>query len=239
MGGSCPTKVTPATNEPADEQPQANEHAEEQPQAAHNPKIARPASNEHAQANEPADEQPQATLSRYNDIDAIEDFAAEGDVGFVYASYYLELAAQGGRFPRRQEVPPHAVVGKAALKRMADEVRAWRKLLAEHKDEPWLAFQMRFPPFVVVSYAWLSREHPDPDGKQLREVLAPTIEWYMAERAKLIKKSHGAAARLDAPFTAEGVDFAIFVDYCGLWQHERTPVQAASFGRGLEGMVSR
>ena len=190
-----------------------------------------------------ADEQPQAALTRYNDIDAIEAFAAEGDVGFVYASYYLELAAQeGGRFPRRQEVPPHAVVGKAALKRMADEVRAWRKLLAEHKDKPYLAWAMRFPPFVVVSYAWLSREHPDPDGKQLREVLAPTIEWYMAERARLIKKCHfegliGAAARLDAPFTAEGIDFAIFVDYCGVWQHERTPVQAASFGRGLGGMV--
>ena len=177
-------------------------------------------------ANEP--EQPQAALTRYNDIDAIEAFAAEGDVGFVYASYYLELAAQGGRFPRRQEVPPHAVVGKAALKRMAAEVRAWRKLLAEHKDKPYLAWAMRFPPFVVVSYAWLSREHPDPDGKQLREVLAPTIEWYMAERARLIKESGyerrlGDDARLDAPFTAEGVDFAIFVDYCGLWPHERTP----------------
>ena len=110
------------------------------------------------------------------------------------------------------------------------------------KDKPHVAWAMRFPPFVVVSYAWLSREHPDPDGRQLREVLAPTIEWYMAERARLIKESLfeddiGAAARLDAPFTAEGVDFAIFVDYCGLWQHERTPVQAASFGRGLGGMV--
>ena len=45
-------------------------------------------------------------------------------------------------------------------------------------------------------------------------VLAPTIEWYMAERARLIKESFferaiGDAARLDAPFTKEGVDFAI------------------------------
>ena len=186
---------------------------------------------------------------RYNDIDAIEEFAAEGDVAFAFASYYLELAAQGGRFPRRQEVPQHAVVGKAALKRMADEVRAWRKLLAQHADKPHVAWAMRFPPFVVISYAWLSKEHPDPDGRQLREVLAPAIEWYMAERARLTQESLyeeeigpaapnqiGPAARLDAPFTAEGVDFAVFVDYCGLWQHERTSEQGASFARGLGGM---
>ena len=44
---------------------------------------------------------------RYNDIDWIEAFAAGGDVAFVYGSYYLELAGQeGGRFPRRQDVPP-------------------------------------------------------------------------------------------------------------------------------------
>ena len=203
--------------------------------------VAAPAVAANEQA---AEEQPQADLTRYNNIDSIEAFAAEGDVGFVNASYYLELAAQGSRFPRRQEVPPHAVVGKAALKRMADEVRAWRKLLAEHAGKG-LEFAMRFPPFVVVSYAWLSKEHPDPDGRQLREVLAPAIEWYMAERARLIKgwegydyyeSRLGPAARLDAPFTAEGVDFAIFVDYCGLWQHERTPEQDASFRRGLGSM---
>ena len=32
----------------------------------------------------------------------------------------------------------------------------------------------------------LSKEHPDPDGRQLKEVLAPAIEWYMSERAKYI-----------------------------------------------------
>ena len=192
----------------------------------------------------PAPDALSTSLSRYNDIDAIEAFAAEGDVKFVRASYFLELAEQGGRFPRRQEVPPRALVGRAAFKRMADEVRAWRKILAEYADTMYaadLAHAMRFPPFVVVSYAWLSKEHPDADGRQLREVLAKAIEWYMSERAKLIKGSYyeqfiGAAARLDAPFTAEGVDFAIFVDYCGLWQNERTEEQQASFGRGLAGM---
>ena len=63
-------------------------------------------------------------------------------------------------------------------------------------------------PFVVISYAWLAREHPDADARQLREVLAPAIEWYMSERARLIKgfegfdlyaHAIGDAARLDAP----------------------------------------
>ena len=79
--------------------------ADEQPQAALTPKLT-PAADEQPQANEPADEQPPAALTRYNDIDAIEAFAAEGDVGFVYASYYLELAAQeGGRRLRLRGQP--------------------------------------------------------------------------------------------------------------------------------------
>ena len=57
-------------------------------------------------------------------------------------------------------------------------------------------------------------------------MLAPAIEWYMSERAKYIKGDnvwavkHSAAgdeAKLAAPFTPDGVDFGIFLDFASLW----------------------
>ena len=71
----------------------------------------------------------------------------------------------------------------------------------------------------------LSPEHPDPDGRQLGEVLAPAIEWYMSERAKYIsgnvfaadRSAAGDEAKLAAPFTSDGVDFGIFLDFTSIW----------------------
>ena len=75
-------------------------------------------------------------------------------------------------------------------------------------------------------------------------MLAPAIEWYMSERAKYISgdvyavvhTSAKEAARSTAAFTAEGVDFGIFLDYSSIWQKERTEVMTASFGRALGSM---
>ena len=56
-------------------------------------------------------------------------------------------------------------------------------------------------------------------------MLAPAIEWYMSERAHYIKGDvyavkHSVAkdeAKLAAPFTPDGVDFGIFLDFTSLW----------------------
>ena len=80
-------------------------------------------------------------------------------------------------------------------------------------------------------------EHPDPDGRQLKEVLAPAIEWYMSERARYISgdvyavqhSRVGQEAKLAAPFTADGLDFGIFIDYPALWRASaRSPVLPAA-----------
>ena len=193
------------------------------------------------------EERPAEMLGRYVDIASIEEFALSGDICLVWASYFLELAAAGrkipaaGRFLRRQDLPQRAVVDHAAVRRLAAEVREWRaflaKLLAAQPDKAFVAYAMRFSPFVVASYAWLSPEHSDPDSRQLREVLAPAIEWYMSERARLADGNddyaqHGAPT----PCLADGIDFAIFVDFSGLWQKERDEEQDASFGRALSAM---
>ena len=56
-------------------------------------------------------------------------------------------------------------------------------------------------------------------------MLAPAIEWYMSERANYISGNvyavelsvAGDEAKLAAPFTPEGVDFGIFLDFTSLW----------------------
>ena len=82
----------------------------------------------------------------------------------------------------------------------------------------------RFPPFVVVSYAWRPTDacasHPDPEAHTLRGVLAPAIEWYMAERARLIQGGGAyGAPPLRNPFSIDGCDFCVFLDYSSCYQH--------------------
>ena len=176
---------------------------------------------------------------------AIVAFAATQDFVFVKASHLLALAAEpGGKFLRRQDLPDAAIADASTIEQWAAEVEHSVKLRAEYPAEEELQRGMRFPPFVIISYAWLNAMHPDPEGKQLREVLAPAIEWYMSERARYVSGDayavkHSSAkegARLPAAFTAEGVDFGIFLDYSSIWQKERTEVQTASFGRALGSM---
>ena len=176
-------------------------------------------------------------LSKYVDIAALVSLLEQQDILLVWASWLLELAGSGGRFLRRQDLPEGAAVDPGALRRLAKEVHAWNAVLAAHPDKPHLRYAMRFPPFVIVSYAWLSKEHPDPDGRQLQEVLAPALEWYMSERARLAVEDAYAEEDLGgaAPAPA-GPDFAVFVDFAGLWQKERSDEQDASFGRGLASM---
>ena len=86
---------------------------------------------------------------------------------------------------------------------------------------------------LLCSCRRLSPEHPDPDGRQLGEVLAPAIEWYMSERAKYISGNvpvveYSVAkdeAKLAAPFTPEGVDFGIFLDFTSIWCRARAAPQ--------------
>lgn len=78
--------------------------------------------------------------------------------------------------------------------------------------------------------AWSAKEHPDGDGRQLREVIAPCIEWYMSERAKLIRKGGGySKVKLSNADSPDGADFFCFLDYASMWQGvDRTTEQRAA-----------
>ena len=204
-------------------------------------------------------------MRKYTGLSSLRAFLGGGDVAFIRASHLLSLASTEGAFFRRQDLPEGAIVDRAMLERSFAELDAWDAYLSNGSTDPQTAsFHsqfMRFPPFVIISYAWSAREHPDAAGRQLREVIAPAIEWYMAERLKLIKEGGFAnAPRIDNAFDADGCDFCVFLDYSSLYQHSadahscdeckrlmesnagpcechhRTPEQDASFKRALDSM---
>lgn len=63
---------------------------------------------------------------------------------------------------------------------------------------------------VAVSYSWLAQDHPDPGGVQLA-TLGFVLEQYLE--------------------VSGGCDLALFIDYCSLHQHPRTPEECEVFER--------
>ena len=203
-------------------------------------------------------------LQKYVDVSALKAFVTGGDVQLLRASFLLELAAARTPFLARQDVPERGCCDSAMLDCAFREYAEWHQFQRDNPDDPNFESSMCFPPIVVVSYAWASQEHPDADASQLCAVLAPAIEWYMAERARLIKRGkegyvQSPTFRLSTPFTSDGVDFGVFIDYSSLYQHprgnedcndclrlasahdrclrhKRTDAQAASFKRALHEM---
>lgn len=193
---------------------------------------------------------PENSSGRYTSIDALEAFVMSGDIQLIKASHVLTAAANvnplHSRFAKRQDLPDSAKPDAHMLQLKFQEMRAFEERVQRMKGHPhyhWARMQMRFPPLVIVSYAWLAQQHPDADARQLREVLAPALEWYMSERAGLISKEchdftrcGSTDMRIAAPFTPDGCDFLLFIDYCSLWQKPRTPEQDLAFDRALRGM---
>ena len=169
-----------------------------------------------------ASSQPLEDGKKYADLSALRCFLESGDVALIRASSLLATAQRKGIFLRRQELPPEALVDSIMLERSFAELHAWDAYLAERPaDESWQQQLARFPPFVVISYAWTAREHPDGDGRQLREVLAPALQWYMSERAQLIRGGFQdiPGSHIPNSFDSDGCDFCVFLDYSSMYQH--------------------
>ena len=143
----------------------------------------------------------------YHDITGLREFLSSGSVALLKASYLLVLASiPGAVLPRRQDLPPSALVDVEMLDRCLGELS---RCDAETRCDE------KFLPLIILSYCWMAKEHPDGEGRQLREVIAPALEWYMSERAGRIANRwcQGSCADPSAAegLTAEAVDFACFI----------------------------
>ena len=63
---------------------------------------------------------------------------------------------------------------------------------------------------------WLDPEHPDPAGRNMRELWLPALEWYYSERVAMLHEEAPQDAKSGEALSDEAVlaaaDFAIFIE---------------------------
>ena len=137
--------------------------------------------------------EPSAKSSAYDELDALFTQGMVGlgdsaDIRLIDAVHVIKVAQAGGRFQKRQDLPASAFLTKK-------------------------------PAYTIfVSYGWLDKAHPDPDGWHLG-ILGPLLDLFVRSATA----ANGGAA----------VAVGFFIDFCCLWQAPRSEVQGASFGRAL------
>ena len=122
-------------------------------------------------------------------------------INFVCSDYIDELDKQGSVLVRRQDLPTNAIQSQRGVKEQLDRIEMWF-------EEAAVLLQFMF----ILSYRWLSREHPDPHRHHLKAVSA-----YL----RSVRKT-------------TSVPLALFWDFLSIFQNPRTPQQQKAFVRGLK-----
>ena len=155
--------------------------------------------------------------ARYFAIDALLESVESGAIAPLRGRWLYDLHQRGGRLARRQDVPAEAFWTAAELRREAAR-------LGEDAFGPL---------FVALSYRWLSKEHPDPDGFHLR-IVAEVVGLYLRLTGDEADYSPLTAAYAAAGLDWKQVDCAIFWDFGSLYQSPRVGEQVALFPVGLK-----
>jgi hypothetical protein len=131
---------------------------------------------------------------KYDSLDSVWEALEDGDTQLIKGSWLRLLADKDGVLPRRQELPAEAAWEPVELQRLVEQRRVQ---------------------IVAVSYCWLTAEHPDPKGSQLKTV------------ANVIDQ------RLDE-VTIPLDDLAVFIDWGSLYQSSRTDEEEEAYRRGFK-----
>ena len=153
----------------------------------------------------------------YFDAEALLASIESGAIAPLRGRWLVELHKQGGRLRRRQDLPSEAFWTAAELRDAATKLGDDFGVL-----------------FVALSYRWLSRSHPDPDGFHLG-LVASVAELYL----NLAGYDNGTMypSQLTQAFQSRGLgeaDFALFWDFASLHQAPRTDPETACFKQGLK-----
>jgi Ran GTPase-activating protein (RanGAP) involved in mRNA processing and transport len=155
----------------------------------------------------------------YFDVETLLASVESGAIAAVKGTWLVGLHKRGGRLSRRQDLPPEAFWSAGELRRVA---------LALGDDFGEL--------FVALSYRWLTKEHPDPDGFHLG-IVASVAELYLNLRGSKIFLGNDQYSQLTAAFRRHGLglpEFALFWDFASLHQPPRTDAEAELFPKGLQ-----
>ena len=121
--------------------------------------------------------EPDATqASHYFGFEALIESVASGAIAPLRGRYLLELRARGGRIVRRQDLPAEAFWTAAELR----ELYAAATAALGDGDERDEALGLLF---AALSYRWLAKGEPDPDGFHLERV-ANFLASYVGEENK-------------------------------------------------------
>eukprot|EP00434_Breviolum_minutum_P023350 symbB.v1.2.020599.t1/scaffold1742.1/size103667/7 len=130
------------------------------------------------------------------------EFLRTANIGLVRAKYLYHLRKSKETLPRRQEADSARCANNETALVTHDELKAWVK-------DPTRAI------ICSISHAWETREHPDPCGYQLEQVV-------------------NAVSLYEAAYEAE---IWIFYDYTSLYQFERhEEEQVDSFDLSMHNM---
>ena len=164
-----------------------------------------------------------AETNPYFDVETLLASVESGAIAAVKGTWLVGLHKRGGRLSRRQDLPPEAFWSAGELRRVA---------LALGDDFGVL--------FVALSYRWLTKEHPDPDGFHLG-IVAAVAELYLNLRGgEWLGDDFGPdkfPSQLTAAFRKHGLglpEFALFWDFASLHQSPRTDAEAKLFPLGLQ-----
>ena len=138
--------------------------------------------------------------------EALLESVASGAIAPLRGSWLVELESQGGRLSRRQDLPAEAFFGIEELRRVVEALGEDYGLL-----------------FVALSYRWLSKDHPDPDGFHLHIVAAV---------ARLYMHRESGKSPLTAAFEQKGLGYPDFALFCapltpGVDARALTPIPVA------------
>ena len=155
-----------------------------------------------------------AAPNLYFDVETLLASVESGAIAALKGTWLVGLHKRGGRLSRRQDLPPEAFWSAGELRRVA---------LALGADFGVL--------FVALSYRWLTKEHPDPDGFHLG-IVAAVAELYLNLRGQ-----DASASQLSEAFQNHQLglpEFALFWDFASLHQKLRTDAEAKLFRLGLQ-----
>jgi len=172
--------------------------------AAASPAVSLPATLEQTAADLGVDEEKLKCWREWGGGD-LEPGLVSGAYVLIDAQWIVDCAANGGVLVHRQALPKEAFISLADL--------------IEASGEYGLKV-------IALSYPWLSKEHPDPEGANLRRV---------AQALKAILNDTQPRAHYP-----NGLRFGVFWDYLSLYQHPspangimRTETEQALFKEGL------
>ena len=163
---------------------------------------------------------PKGSDAPYSDFEALIASVESGAVAPLRGSWLIGLHERGGRLRRRQDLPPEAFWTASELRAILDTAKA-------HFGDEVAARAAVGHLFCALSYRWLAKGSPDPDGFHL-EIVANFLYSYLGRphprcegsqhMAGLYLQTTPLNSELFAPLGLSSPDCALFWDYGVLWQ---------------------